>query len=64
MKPYTKETLGPVQEMHSGEQKILGVQWNTSTDRLCFNLEEYDGVYTIPINLQMKDVWKEAFLKL
>ena len=29
---YTKETLGPVQEMHSGEQKILGVQWNTSTE--------------------------------
>ena len=36
----TQETLGPVQEMHSGEQKILGVRWNTSTDRLCFNLEE------------------------
>ena len=36
----TQETLGPVQEMHSGEQKMLGVRWNTSTDRLCFNLEE------------------------
>ena len=41
---YTKETLGPVQETNSGEQKILGVRWNTSTDRLCFNLEEIAGV--------------------
>ena len=37
---YTKETLGTVQAVHSGEHKILGVQWNTSTDRLCFNFED------------------------
>ena len=23
-----------------GEQKILGMRWNTSSDRLCFNFEE------------------------
>ena len=37
---YTKETLGTVQAVHSGEHKILGVRWNTSTDRLCFKFED------------------------
>ena len=29
-----------VQAVHSGEHKILGVRWNTSIDRLCFNVED------------------------
>ena len=37
---YTKSTIGSTQEMSSGEQKILGVRWNVSADRLVFNLED------------------------
>ena len=37
---YTKSTIERSQEMSSGEQKILGVRWNVSADRLVFNLED------------------------
>ena len=37
---YTKITLGNTQVIRPGEQKILGIRWNTSSDRLCFNFEE------------------------
>ena len=43
---FTKETLGAVHAVHSGEQKILGVRWNPSSDRLCLNLEDIAHLVT------------------
>ena len=41
---YTASTLGTRQELHSGEQKVLGVCWDTTTDRLLINLEEIASI--------------------
>ena len=37
---YTSSTLGPGQKLHSGEQKVLGVRWDTFSDQFVVNLDE------------------------
>ena len=37
---YTSSTLGGEQKLHSGEQKVLGMRWNMSADRLLIGFEE------------------------
>ncbi len=37
---YASSTLGGGEKLHSGEQKVLGIRWDTSTDRLLVNLKE------------------------
>ena len=37
---YTKATLGTVQSAQSGEQKIVGVQWEVATDQLHFGFAD------------------------
>ena len=37
---YASLTLGSGQRLRQGEQKVLGVRWDTSSDQLLFNLEE------------------------
>ena len=41
---YSSSTLGGGQRLHSGEQKVLGVRWDMSADRLLVNLEEIASV--------------------
>ena len=37
---YSKSTLGTAQSLQSGEQKVLGVQWNVARDQLCFGFTD------------------------
>ena len=37
---YSQATLGGSQGLHDGEQKVLGVNWNVSTDQITFSLDE------------------------
>ena len=46
---YSSSVLGAGQEMHSGEQKVLGVRWNVSSDQIVLNLDE---VASISITLE------------
>ena len=40
METYSSSTLGPGQRMQLGEQKVLGVRWNVSSDQIVVNLDE------------------------
>lgn len=46
---YTKITLGTTQKIHSGETKILGVRWNSSTDSIVF---DFGDVASQVVNLE------------
>ena len=37
---YTKATLGSMQKVRSGEQKVLGVRWDVATDHIVFSLTD------------------------
>ena len=37
---FSQATLGGSQRLHAGEQKVLGVNWNVSSDQIIFSLEE------------------------
>ena len=37
---YTKSVLGSAQQVRSGEQKILGVCWDVTSDRFLFSLDD------------------------
>lgn len=37
---YVKETLGGTQVLQDGEQKVLGINWNVSSDQIVFSLDE------------------------
>ncbi len=41
---YSSSTLGGVQKLCCGEQKVLGIRWNRSTDQLVINLEDIASV--------------------
>ena len=45
---YAKSALGNAGDLQSGEQRVLGVQWNVNTDHLVFNVSD--------IALQAKNV--------
>ena len=37
---YSRATLGGSQKLYSGEQKVLGIKWNTFTDQFVINLQD------------------------
>ena len=37
---YSSSTLGSRQKLHSGEQKVLGMRWDMSSDQLLLDLED------------------------
>jgi hypothetical protein len=37
---YASSTLGPGQKIHPGEQKVLGVRWDVSSDQIVVDLDE------------------------
>ena len=37
---YISSILGPCQEMHSGERKVLGIRWDIATDQFNMSLED------------------------
>ena len=37
---YSKFTLGPVQCLHPGEQKVLGMRWDTTSDHIVYDLSD------------------------
>ena len=37
---YISSILGPCQEMHSGERKVLGIWWDIATDQFNMSLED------------------------
>ena len=41
---YSSSVLGTGQELHSGEQKVLGVRWNVSSDQIVLNLDEVASI--------------------
>ena len=54
---YTKSTPGNTRQMHSGEQKVLGVRWNVVADQFVNNLSD---VVVVHSEERHRGFWKLA----